>query len=171
VKDFESVYREFVQFEERAAAIYLRLASRFSQELQISSFWLEMAMHEKQHASLVQICLCESLFAPDLPTATEIQKLAAFFEQLETRAADPNLTLQEGFALAIELEASEVNTIYCRLTEAVQDSMYLLRRKIATRFPEHIDTLIEGAKRFGVGENALQTLHDAARRARADIFQ
>ena len=158
MKDSESIYRQFAQFEERAASIYLQLASRFSQEPEIGSFWLDMAMHEKQHAGLLQFCLCESLFAPDLPSATEIQKLRAFFEGLEKRAADPHLTKEQAFSLAVEMEASEINAIYCNLTTALHNSIYLLRRKIATSLPGHIDDLIEAARKFGIKEDALQEL-------------
>ncbi len=53
VKTAKSTYRRLIEFEEMAANIYLDLASRFSQEdPKLSSFWLDMAMHEKQHAGL-----------------------------------------------------------------------------------------------------------------------
>ena len=108
VKTPKNVYRRFVEFEERAAAIYLQLASHFSQDPQLSSFWLDMAMHEKEHAGLLQFCLRDGLFAFDLPDSTEIQKLVGFFKRLEKRAGDPKLTLEEAFTLAIEMETSEI---------------------------------------------------------------
>ena len=102
-----NVYRRFVEFEEKAATIYLDLVSHFSQDPRLSSFWLDMAMQEKQHAGLLQFCLRNGLFASDLPDTAEIQKLAGFFKRLEKRATDPKLTAEEAFSLAIELEASE----------------------------------------------------------------
>jgi rubrerythrin len=156
--DSESIYRQFVQFEEKAASIYLRLASRFSKDPELSSFWLEMALHEKQHAGLVEFCCLECLFAQDLPDSDEIQKLASFSAGLEKRAADPNLTPEEAFAIAIEMEASEINAIYCRLTTVLHSSIYLLRRKIAISLPNHIDGLLLTARKFGLGEDALQHL-------------
>ena len=85
----KNTYRKFIEFEERVAAIYLELASRFSKDPELSSFWLDMATHEKQHAGLLQFCLRDSLFVPDLPNSAEIQKLTNFFKRLEKRAADP----------------------------------------------------------------------------------
>jgi rubrerythrin len=158
VKNSESIYNQFVEFEEKAATIYLQFASRFSQDPELSSFWLEIAMHEKQHAGLLQFCLCQKLFAPDLPQADDMEKLAAFFESLERRAADPNLTVEQAFSIALEMEASEINAIYCNLTTSLHKSMYLLRRKIAASLPDHIDELTRAARKFGVGENALETL-------------
>jgi rubrerythrin len=158
VKNPESIYNQFVEFEEKAAGIYLQFASRFYQDPELSSFWLEIAMHEKQHAGLLQFCLCQKLFAPDLPQADDMEKLAVFFESLERRVADPNLTVQQAFSIALEMETSEINAIYCNLTTSLHKSMYLLRRKIATSLPDHIDELTRAAQKFGVGENALETL-------------
>ena len=161
MKNVESAYREFVRFEERAAEIYLQFASHFAQDPQVSSFWLDMAMQEKQHAGLLQFCVCEKLFAPKVPDDNEIEKLNAFFDRLDRRAADANLTLEEAFSLAIELEASEINAIYCNLTTALHNSTYLLRRKIATSLPNHIDELVTAARQFGVNEDVLSQLNIA----------
>jgi len=53
------------------------------------------------------------------------------------------------------MESSEVNSIYCHLTIPVHGSFYLLRRKIATSMPNHIEELVEAARKFGVGEKCL----------------
>jgi len=159
VTNSESIYREFVEFEERAATIYLQLASRFSQDAELSSFWLDMAMHEKQHAGLLQFCIFERLFAPGLPDTAELQKFAEFFNRLEKHAVEPSLTVEQAFSLAIKLEVSEINAIYCHLTTSLHSSMYLLRRKIATSLPGHIDDLITAARKFGVGSEVLQELN------------
>jgi hypothetical protein len=156
MKDSESIYKKFVESEEKAAAIYLQLASRFSHDPELSSFWLDMAMHEKQHAGLLQFCLCDHLFATDLPTTDNIQRLAEFFKDLEQRAADPNITMEQAVSLAIRMEASEINTIYRNLTTTLHESMYLLRRKIALSL--HIDALITVARKIGVGEDVLEEL-------------
>ena len=152
------VYRRFVEFEERAAAIYLQLASRFSHDPKLSSFWLLMALHEKQHAGLLQFCLQDGLFASDLPDSAEIQKTAALFKRLETRAAAPMLNVEDAFELALELESSEVNSLYCYLTTTLHSSMYLLRRKIASSMPDHVDELLVTARKFGVKNHATEEL-------------
>ena len=161
------VYQRFVEFEENAAAIYLDLASRFSDDAALSSFWLEMAMHEKQHAGLLQFCCRERLFAPKLPDQAEIEKLIGFFAELKKRAADPSITVRQAFSLAIEMEASELNAIYCNLTTTLHNSLYLLRRKIATSLPAHLDELLDSARKFGVDEDALQELHRLKERCSA----
>ena len=163
MKYFESTYREFVQFEERAAGVYLQLASRFAEDAEVGSFWLDMAMQEKQHAGLLQFCIYEKLFAPKLPNHEQIEELKTFFARIERRCADANLTLEEAFSLAVEMESSEINMIYCNLTTALHNSTYLLRRKIATALPNHVDELIAAAQRFGVkaGSNSTGAANSA----------
>jgi len=111
MKTAGNTYRRFIEFEERAAAIYFKLASRFSQDRQLSFFLLGMAVQEKQHAGLLQFCLIDGLFASDLPDAAEIQRVVALFKRWEKRAADPRLTVEQAFSIAMELEASEINAI------------------------------------------------------------
>jgi hypothetical protein len=151
-------YRRFVEFEEKAARIYLQFASHFSQNAPLSSFWLDMGIQEKEHAGLLEFCVKENLFASTLPDDREIQKLAVFFGELEKRAADPKLTVEGAYALAVEMESSEINAIYGHLTTTLHNSLYLLRRKIATSLPNHVDGLIESARKFGVDEEALREL-------------
>lgn len=164
MQDSKSVYLQFVQFEERAASIYLRMASHFSDDPQLSSLWLDMAMAEKQHAGLLQFCISENLCAQPLPNAEDVQQFVVFLDTLEKRASDPELTIQQAFSLALELEASEINAIYCNLTTALHTSTYLLRRKIATSLPNHLSELTDAARRFGIGESALQELNQVKER-------
>ena len=147
----KSVYDKFVEFEERAASVYLHLAVHFSQNAELSSLWLEMGMQEKQHAGLLQFCAAECLFAPDLPSDAEIESAERLFAGLKKRASQPDLTVADAFEIAMEMEESEVNTIYDRLTTGVHQSMYLLRRKIVT-MPNHIERLRREARKYGVAE-------------------
>lgn len=155
----KNTYRRFMEFEEQAADIYLRLASRFCPENpELASLWLDMGMQEKQHAGLLQFCLAERLFVPDLPTEAQIRRVRGLFTSLSKRAADPELTVQGAFRIAVEMEASEINLIYSRLTTPLHRSMYLLRRKILTSMPNHLERLRSAGKKFGVPERTLRKL-------------
>ena len=47
MSDAKDIYRRFIHFEEQAAAIYLRMASRFSPENpELSALWLEMGIQK-----------------------------------------------------------------------------------------------------------------------------
>jgi hypothetical protein len=157
LKDSIAIYRRFIEFEEKAAEIYLQFASHFSEDQQLGAFWLDMGMQEKQHAGLLQFCLADGVFAPDLPDREEIQKIAELFKRLEKQAADPGLGKEEAFTIAMELETCEINGIYRHLTTPLHSSMYLLRRKIATCM-DHVDEVIQAAGKFGVKNEAIDEL-------------
>jgi rubrerythrin len=156
VKTANRVYSRFIEFEERAAAIYLRLASHFSEDPKLSAFWSEMAMEEKQHAGLLQFCLAQNMFSAGLPSDREIEEINKSLDDIEHRAAAPTLKVDDAFCLAIEMENSEINSIYGRLTTALHSSRYLLQRKIVTSLPNHVDNIVKEARRFGVSETILK---------------
>jgi hypothetical protein len=161
----KTVYDKFVEFEERAASVYLHLASHFSENRELSSFWLEMGMQEKQHAGLLQFCAFEQLFAGDLPDDATTQRVEELYQKLEKRAANPELGMDEAFQVALELETSEVNDIYCRLTTTTHNSMYLWRRKVASLASGHLGFLAAAARKFGAGEEVLRQLNLLAKSA------
>src|ERR1051326_9037378 len=114
-----------------------------------------MAMQEKQHAGLLQFCVADRLFAADLPDRAEIDEITNLFKRLEKQAADPKLSVEEAFTIAMELEACEINGIYRYLTMPLHCSAYLLRRKIVTSF-NHVDEVIKAADRFGVSKGKVK---------------
>ena len=159
MRDAKDTYRRFIAFEEQAAAIYLRMASRFSPENpELSAVWLDMGIQEKQHAGLLQFCLAEELFATELPTDKEIHDVENLFSRLTKLAGDADLSVENAFHIGLELETSEVNAIYDDLTTPMHASMYLLRRKIATSLPDHLGHLLQEARRFKVPEESLREL-------------
>lgn len=162
MKSPKAIYEQFVVFEEQAAGIYLKMASRFSPESsELGALWLEMGMHEKQHAGLLQFCIAEELFATDLPTETEIQQTTNLFAGLLKQASDPDLSIAAAFRIATEMETSELDAIYDRLTAPVHASMYLLRRKVATTLPDHIGFLYREACKCNLPEEILKQLERA----------
>jgi hypothetical protein len=164
----KNVYRRFVEFEEKAAGVYLRMASRFAESNpKVTALWLETAIQEKQHAELLQFCLAEGMFARSLPGQSEIRKFAGQFRNLEKRAASPALDLNSAFAVAADLEGSEVNAMYCYLTTPLHASPYLLRKKISSTPPDHLGRLLIAATEFGVAPGILRKL-DHLCKARPD---
>lgn len=156
----KETYERFIEFEERAATIYVCLASRFASENpELGAFWLDMAMEEKQHAALLEFCVAEKWFAPNLPDDAEIRNFAAAFEEFGKRATS-RLTRDDAFALAAELEGSELNAIYCHLTTPLHESLYLLKKKIATSPFDHVEQLVVAGKKFKVSPATLNKLDE-----------
>jgi hypothetical protein len=114
------VYDGFIGLEDRSAALYLRNFPYVFDNPELSWFWVEMAMEEKQHAGMRQHCREACVFASQLPDKDEIQRLNALFRRLEARLAEPELALDDAFELAIDLETSESNDVYSRLTAPIE---------------------------------------------------
>jgi rubrerythrin len=154
----EYIYEKFVELEDRAASVYLQLAAHFPENEKLSAFWLEMAMQEKQHAALLQFCTDEQLFAENLPDDEAMRQIESGFREIEKRVARPRLEIDEAFEIALQLESSEANDIYSRLTVPTHNSLYLWRRKVASLTPAHVGLLATAARRFGAGEDVLRRL-------------
>lgn len=154
--------RCLVQFEDDAAALYLTLARRFARNKELSWFWLEMSMEEKQHAVLMEFCGCEDLLGRRMPDRAEIERLALIVASLKRKAARRDLSLDGAFLIAAELESSEINNIFTRLITPVRGTPYILRKKIETLGSNHMQDLIRGARKFGVSGETLTKMNQAA---------
>ena len=152
------VYETYISFEERSAAMYLDLSIRFFENPELSWFWVEMAMEEKQHAGMLQHCREASVYAIELPDKKQLRELKNVFQRLERRLSDDNLSLDEAFAAATELEGSEINDIYSKLTSPINGQAHVLRRKMQLSVASHFDRLAEGARRFGASAQTQQRL-------------
>jgi len=163
------MYEGFIRLEERSAEIYLELSVRFLHDIDLSWFWVEMAMEEKQHAGLLQYCLETGIYAAQLPSKDQILALKILFEDLESRVADPSLRLDGAFEIAIILEASEINEIYKTLTAPIEGPWYVLRKKIDLSVGNHFEKLAAAARRFGASAHIQKRLTTLSRRASEEI--
>jgi hypothetical protein len=142
------VYDGFIGLEDRSAALYLELLSASSTNPELSWFWVEMAMEEKQHAGMLQHCREAGVFAAELPDKDQIQRLNGLFRRLENRLAEPKLASDDAFEMAIELETSEINDVYSRLTAPIQGPAHVMRKKMELSVAGHFERLSEAASKF-----------------------
>jgi len=166
MKNLDKRCVDLIGFEERAASLYLNFAREFVKNKDLSWFWLEMSMEEKQHALFLQFCAGERMIS-NLPKRTAIRKLDEHFASLEKRASQRNLSVDDAFLIAAELEASEVNDIYGQLIGPVQGTLYIMRKKIQALIPEHLQGLIQGARKFRVSKSTMARLSELDRTARS----
>jgi hypothetical protein len=158
------IYDGFIRFEERSAEIYLELSVRFLHDIDLSWFWVEMAMEEKQHAGLLQYCRESGICAAQLPGREQILGLKKLFEDLESRVNDSSLGLDGAFEIAIMLEDSEINEIYKTLTAPIEGPWYVLRKKIDLSVGNHFAKLEEATRRFGASPEIQKRLAALSRR-------
>ncbi len=146
----QQVYDIFIQFEDHAANMYLDLAVRFADQIELSWFWVEMAMEEKQHAGLLQYCRQAGMFTGAIPDSEQIQCLAGVFKDLERRVGAASVTVDEAFEIAIDLERSEINDIFATLTANLKGPWRVVQKKAELSADNHLEHLLVAARQFGV---------------------
>ncbi len=158
MKDVSKTCARLVDFEERAAALYLNFSRRFEDNKDLSWFWMEMSLEERQHAQLLQFCGCQQLVKQGLPDTATVQALAKLLENLEERASAKQVSLDEAFLIAAELEGSEINDVYAGVVKPIPGTWYIMRKKIETLVSDHMEALIKAARKFGVSAPTLARL-------------
>jgi len=164
MRDTAKVFARLVEFESRAAALYLGFAHRFTDNKDLSWFWLAMSMEERQHAQFLEFCGAERLLAAGLPEDSEVQALAELLSNLEERAGKEKLSADDAFLIAAELEGSEINDVFAGVVQPVVGTLHLMRKKIEVLIPNHMQTLIEGARQLGASAQTLARMAAVKRR-------
>jgi len=150
--------RRLVHFEKRAAAIYENFALRFARSRDLAGYWLEMSIEDREHAVFLEFCGCEDLFAGNMPDRRAIRTLSNLFKDIEQKAGQLNLSVDDAFLIAGELESSELNAIYTRLVGPVKGTPYIMRKKIETLGVNHMQSLIRGARKFQISAQTVGKL-------------
>jgi len=154
----QQIYEVFTQFEEQCGELYLELSVRFAANPELSWFWVDMAMEEKQHAGMLYHCSITGMLSNQLPSSEQIMQLAGLFKRLRQRVRAPGLTVDDAFGIAIDLESCEINDIYNNLTAKIIGPSYVLRKKIELASSNHLEKLKTAATRFGVSPSMTQRL-------------
>jgi hypothetical protein len=120
-------------------------------------------MEERQHAVLLEFCGCEELLGKNMPDRNTVRRLSSLLDRLQEKANAKDISVDDAFLIATELEASEINGIYARLIGPVRGTSYILRKKIEALGPDHLQSLIRGARRFGVTPATMNRLLEMKR--------
>jgi hypothetical protein len=140
--------------EQRVADIYSQFASSLNDDKELESFWLGMAEEEKHHGKILaaekaalEVDSDTGYFMPEFPA--KLVEMDTLLKRIEEKAR-LGVTKDEAFALALELEQSELNTIYRDLVLMGRVAVKLMARHMdqSLSLPKHQQALLEGAKRF-----------------------
>jgi hypothetical protein len=133
------------------------MSIHFYDQMDLSWFWVEMAMEEKQRAGLLHFCLENKIFAEDLPGPRSIQKMEEQLNVLTQRASDPSLSVSEAFHIAAQIETSELQKFLPRLTMQIHgpDRVIQKRQDICSN---QAMKLRNAAERFEVSSEVRSTL-------------
>jgi hypothetical protein len=160
------VLRRCSDLEQRVADIYDQFASSLNDDKELASFWLGMAEEEKHHGKILaaekaalEVDSDTGYFMPEFPA--KLVEMDALLKRIEEKAR-LGVTKDEAFALALELEQSELNTIYRDLVLMGRAAVKLMARHMdqSLSLPRHQQGLLAGFKRF-MPEGPLQQQAEA----------
>lgn len=157
------VFNSCQEIELRHAKLYATLSLLLGDvDERVARFWEKMSTEEWQHYILVDFgrSLCAQTFGLD-ETITEIldasiQKILQDLEEHEQKVNSGQITLDEAFEIAIQIEGSEADEIYMYLLSCIRraiyqsDQIYLTSRisQVKKDMVAHIDHLIDAARKF-----------------------
>ncbi|MBI4526824.1 MAG: hypothetical protein HY695_23765 [Deltaproteobacteria bacterium] len=109
----------FAEIERLVAKVYFRFSHLFLPDPELRDFWWQMATEEEQHACILMACKAIVENYPDEPLDPDISREKA--DELKSRIqtylnkGTPSITIEEAFKAALEIEGSEIDTIYGKL--------------------------------------------------------
>jgi rubrerythrin len=117
---FDALLR-FAEVERLVSKIYFRFSHLFLNQPELRDFWWEMAKEEEQHACILHACRAvianydDDKLDPKINSAKadELKEWLLAYLHLGT----PTLSVDEAFRIALEVENSEIDTIYSRLLQ------------------------------------------------------
>ncbi len=109
----------FAEIERLSGKVYFRFSHLFFHQTDLRDFWWQMAMDEEQHSATLLACkeiiknLPEEAFPPNISEekADQLRGQVSYYLNRGT----PSITVEEAFKVALELETSELSTIYSEL--------------------------------------------------------
>jgi len=148
------VLKRCSMLEDRVAQIYSQFAGSLNDDKEVESFFLGLAEEEKHHAKVLvaekaalDVDSDTGYFMPEF--SAKLTEMDAMLKTVEEKARI-GVTKDEAFALALELEQSELNTIYRDLVLMGRAAVKLMARHLdeSLALPKHQAGLVEGMRRF-----------------------
>lgn len=156
------VLRRCSELEQRVADIYSQFAGSLNDDKELESFWLGMAEEEKHHGKILaaekaalEVDSDTGYFMPEFPA--KLVEMDTLLKRVEEKAR-LGITKDEAFALAMELEQSELDTIYRDLVLMGRAAVKLMARHLdqSLSLPKHQKNLLVGVQRFAPSDSIRQ---------------
>ncbi len=160
--------------ELRQAKLYASLALLLgSVDERIARFWEQMSTEEWQHYILVDFgrSLCVDAFGIDSPVPelsdVPVQQITDALDAHEQKVNSGEISLDEGFAIAIAIEGSEADTIYMHLLSIMRKAIeqsnqpYLIDRivQVEKDMVSHVDGLVQATQKFAKDTSLIRKAH------------
>lgn len=157
-------YQTFEGFEERVARVYFAISQRFASHTTLTWFWVQMTLEELHHGSTLRFCREYPLFDVEEISEESIARIRALLERAAIVGANPELTLTEAFRLALEIESSEIDSIYEKLTRPAYSSYPFLQEAFQLRYRDHLRRFAKAIVNFSGDASLAESFESLARR-------
>ena len=159
----EMIYAKFEAFEEQLAHCYFLLHERFIANPPLAKFWMETAMDELQHHSILRFCRERGLMADvDIDSKTA-EKVAQLLETVKGIASDPEVSVNEAFFVSLVMESSELEDVYEKLIAGLETDHRLLLQGIQANLRSHHAAFAEAAAEFSGDPGFAQAFKNLAK--------
>jgi rubrerythrin len=164
------------KLEQRLADIYGQFAEQLKEDKDIKSFWLGMAEEEKHHARILaaekaalEVDSDPGYFMPEF--SAKLVAMDTLLKGIEKKA-QAGVTKEEAFSLALELERSELQTVYHDLVLMGRVAVKLMARSVdeSLSLSRHQQELLDGISRF-VTEGPVREQAEAWRTQQSPYYQ
>ena len=144
----QDLYARFEALEEQVAHCYFLFHERFLSNPPLAKFWLDAALDEMQHASILRFCREHKLFGQVDNAADIAGKIDALMDTLRDAASKTTIGVDEAFAAALIVESSELDETYQKLTRPLVQAHLMLYQAIQSNLRLHHYSFAEAAQLF-----------------------
>lgn len=137
--------------ERRVGTLYAQFAEMFRQLPLVAAFWSEMAGEERLHALIVGAA--REVFPPTAPAlpggwTEQLEGIDKLLTQIES-AVSADLSLENAFARAAEIESSELDTLRLLIVEHAGTRFSRLAPLVGSSgVDRHRDKVLQAQHRF-----------------------
>jgi hypothetical protein len=144
----QDLYAEFEALEEEVAHCYFVFHERFLSNPPLAKFWVDAALDEMQHASILRFCREHKLFGNVDDAGVVAGKIDELLDALREVVRKPRITVDDAFAAALIVESSEMDEAYEKLTRPLVQAHLILYEAIQSNLRLHHYNFAEAAEQF-----------------------
>jgi hypothetical protein len=144
----QDLYAKFEALEEEVAHCYFIFHEQFLFNSPLAKFWLDAALDEMQHASILRFCREHNLFGQIDDVEAVARKIDELLDVLRSTASKSKVSIDEAFAAALIVESSELDEAYSKLTSPLVQAHLMLYEAIQSNLRLHHYNFAEAAEQF-----------------------
>ena len=163
VTKHQITYAKFEALEEKLAHCYFMLHQRFITDPTLSRFWLDTALDELQHQSILRFCRERTLTADADVGLDRIEKIEDLLDTVQGIVNDPDVSIDEAFYASLLMESSELDDVYEKLTGLLKSSHPVLYDAIRASLRSHHETFAEAVEKFSGDHGLAQAFRNLGR--------